>query len=107
LTKIDFLKGFRGAYKGFFGSNEDNKEIKSFLKNIIEPEKKIEVGKAVELDYRKIYPIIEIIIIKNAKNAPLFAEIYPVALIIEEEDQKFVINLTEDVIDSEKFIEMI
>jgi len=101
------MKGSHGTFTGVFGSNNDDKKIQSFLNRIMEPDIKMEVGRAVKLDSRTIYPIIEIVTIKNANNIPLFAEIYPFALVIEEDDQKYVINLTEDEIDSEKVMGMI
>ncbi len=94
-------------FGGFFGSKPEKNKIQSLMKSIIEPEINRKVGKTIKIDDRTIYPIIEIVAIKNQNHALSSAEIFPIALVVEEQDKNYIISLTENEIDEEEFIKMI
>lgn len=91
----------------FHGSKSDINEIQKIIKSSIKPEINKIVGKAIELDNRTIHPIIQTVAIKNKSQVFLTVEIFPIALVIEEPDDKYVISLTNDEVNSEKFMGMI
>lgn len=93
--------------KGNFMRNTDKNDIKKILKSIIEPEIDIKAGKVIEIDNRKIYPIIQKMAVKNENQFFFTVEIFPVALVVEEGEEKYTINLTSDKINSEEIIGMI
>lgn len=65
------------------------------------------VGKPVKADTKTIYPIIEIVAIRNKMQNFQGVEIFPVALVIEESGEKYALSLMGEEIDPEEFVGMI
>jgi len=107
MIKTNFMRDLETILGEFHGSKSDINEIHKIIKSSIKPEKNKIVGKAIELDNRTIHPIIQTVTIKNKSQVFLTVEIFPIALVIEEPDDKYVISLTNDEVNSEKFMGMI
>jgi hypothetical protein len=92
--------------KGMFNlGKSENKRIKNVIRSVTEPETGTNVGKPIELAMRTIYPIIQTFVIRNEDF--IAVEIFPIALLIEESDDEYVISLTDDEINPEEIIKMI
>ncbi len=65
------------------------------------------VGKPVKVDTKTIYPIVEIVVIKNKMQNFLGVEIFPIALVIEESGEKYVFSITGEEIDPDEFAGMV
>lgn len=106
--KINFICNSKTILKRVFNSRSSkNNKIDRVLKNILEPEINKKVLKPIELENRIIYPIIEIITINNEYDGVILVEIFPVALVVKESDNKYAISLTKDEINQKEFIEMV
>lgn len=106
--KINFICNSKTILKRVFNSeNSKNNKIDRVLKNILEPEINKKVLKPIELENRTIYPIIEIITINNEYDGFILVEIFPVALVIKETDDKYVISLTKDEINQKEIMGMV
>lgn len=71
------------------------------------PERDTKIGKPIEITGRTIYPIMESFFIKNENQGFIAIEIFPIALVVEEPDNEYIISLTEDEISPKNIIEMI
>ncbi len=100
MVKMNFARGSRTI----FGQKTNETKVKDIIKSIMEPEVDTKVGKAIELGNRIIYPIIQTMVIKNENQAFLTVEIFPIALVIEETGERYVVSLTNDEINSEELI---
>ncbi len=78
---------------------------KNGIINIPEFKTDKKVGKPVEIAGRTIYPIIETYVTKGQEFAVI--EIFPIALVIKELDNNYVISLTEDEINHNELIDMV
>gem|GEM_PF-3206529 len=65
------------------------------------------VGNPFKAHKRIIYPILEIAAVGNKMQNFKGVEIFPIALVIEESGEKYVISLTKEEINPDEFIEMI
>lgn len=102
------------CFKNIFNrENAGEKNIEDIFKKIYEistiKELKIDtiVGKPIKVNNRTIYPIIEIFVIGDKMQSFKGVEIFPIALVIEEPSEKYVISLTKEEINSEEFIRMV
>jgi uncharacterized spore protein YtfJ len=82
-----------------------NTEIKEIINDIPIPETDTKVGKPIELTGRTIYPVIKTYLTTSQNFAVI--EIFPVALVIQEQDNEYVMSLTEDEINRAEFIKMV
>jgi hypothetical protein len=95
-------------FKGVFNPRKtEMNNIKKTIKTITEPIIDTNVGKMVKLDNRTIYPIVRTFVIKNEKQDVIVAEIFPIALVVQEPNDEYVISLTDGAVNSEDLIEMI
>lgn len=97
-----------------FNSGNGNKQnIKDMFRGISEkcdiekPYMDRVLGKPVKSGNKTIYPVIEIVAIGNKMQNFKGVEIFPIALVVEEPPEKYVISLTGEEIDSDEFIGMI
>jgi uncharacterized spore protein YtfJ len=65
------------------------------------------VGKPFKAHKRTIYPILEIAAVGNKMQNFKGVEIFPIALVIEESGEKYVISLTEEEINHDEFVGMV
>ena len=113
MFKANLSKGSK-LFKKILGSENGNEQnIGGLFKGICEncniENLKFDrvVGEPVNADNRTIYPIVERVAIMDKMRNFLGAEIFPVALVIEESGQKYAISLTGEEIDPDEFIGMI
>ena len=97
----------RKMFRGMFNPEESRREIKKLIDNIPIPEIDKKVGKPIEITGRTIYPIIQTLVTRNEDQGFAAIEIFPIALVVEEPDNKYVISLTDEEINQEEIIEMI
>ena len=83
----------------------DNTRIRELINNIPMPQIETKVGKPVKVLDRTIYPIIKsyVTIGKNFVGIELF----PIALVIQEPQDKYAISLTDEEINPEELFKMI
>lgn len=65
------------------------------------------IGKALKIDDRTLYPIIQISILKRKKKDFIGAWISPLAIVIEEPTKEYVILLTDEDIDHEQLLDFL
>lgn len=65
------------------------------------------VGKSIEAHGKIIYPIVRISVLKDNKMTIVGSWIVPVAFVVEENGEKYVISLTHEEIDQNKFLNMV
>ena len=107
MVKMNFRSDQGTIFRGLFGSQQRDNKIQSVIKSFMEPEIEKKVAKVIKLDNRAIHPIMQIMAIKDENESFLIVEIFPIALVVEEPDNKYVIPLTDEEINEEEFIEMI
>jgi uncharacterized spore protein YtfJ len=83
----------------------NNIRIKELINNIPMPEIDTQVGKPVKIDDRTIYPIIRTYVTIGKDFAGI--EIFPIALVIEESEDKYAISLIDEEINPEELFKMI
>lgn len=107
MFKIN-LKG-QEFYKKIMGKNGE--KTKDMLKKIYESNlksnKETVIGKPVKAGNRTFYPVIEIITMGNKIQRYIGAEIFPIAILVEESGDKYVFSLTNKEINPEKILEMV
>lgn len=92
--------------------NENKQDIANIFKKVYErsnmegPKIDIMVGNPVKAYNKTIYPIIEILTIGSKMQSFKGAEIFPIALVVEEQENEYVISLIEGEINPEELIEM-
>lgn len=104
---MDFIKSSGKMFNGVF--NPQKKEtcnIGEVIKKFTKPEINKSVGKEIKIDNKTIYPIIQTSVIRGEKGFTV-AEIFPIALVVEENNEKYVISVFESLDDPEIFIEMV
>ncbi len=65
------------------------------------------VGKALKIDDRTLYPIIQISTLKRKKKDFIGAWIFPLAIVIEEPTKEYVILLTDEDIDQRQLLDFL
>ena len=104
---MNLKKSSRKIFNGVF--NPQKKEtcnIGEVIKKFTEPEIDRSVGKEIKIDNRTIYPIIQTSIFQ-VENGFTVAEIFPIALVIAENDEKYVISVLESFDNPENVIDMV
>ncbi|MBM4240868.1 MAG: hypothetical protein FJ150_04305 [Euryarchaeota archaeon] len=85
--------------------------IEELLKNMEEPKIDTVVGEALRIDDRIFYPIIQIFTFKGKREGnkqDFFTKcISPLAIVVMEPTEQYVIKFTDDEIDPEEFIQMV
>ena len=105
---MNIMRDPRKMFKGVFNSRKTEMyKMKRTIKSITEPIINTNVGKVIKLGNRTIYPIVRTFVIKNEKQDVMAAEIFPIALVVQEPDDAYVISLTDDAVNLEDLIEMI
>lgn len=105
---MSIMRNPRKMFKGVHNSRKtEMNKMKRTIKSITEPIINTNIGKIVKLDNRTIYPIVQTFAIKNEKKNIMAAEIFPIALVVQEPDDEYVISLTDDSINSEDLIKLI
>ena len=64
-----------------------------------EYKKEIIKGKSFDIDGRIIYPIVQITIQKNNEGNIISAGVDPIAIIVEENKERYILPLTDDKMD--------
>lgn len=107
MFKIN-LKG-KKFYRKVMGKNRENtgEMLKNIYENNLKPNKETVIGKPIQIDNKTIYPVIEIITMGNKIQRYAGAEISPIAILVEESDNKYVFSLTSKDINPEKILEMV
>jgi len=80
--------------------------VGEIIKKLTEPEINKSVGKEIRIDNRTIYPIVQTSVIQS-ENGITIAEIFPIALVIAENDEKYVISVLESFDNPENVIDMV
>ena len=105
---MNIMRNPRKMFKGVHNSRKtEMNKMKRTIKTITEPIINTNIGKVIKLDKRTIYPIIQTYVIRNEKQGVVAAEIFPIALVVQEPDDEYVISLTDDAVNSEDLIELI
>jgi uncharacterized spore protein YtfJ len=105
---MNIMRNPRKIFKGVFNSRKTEMcKMKRTIKNITEPIINTTVGKTIKLDNRTIYPIIQTYVIRNEKQGVMMAEIFPIAWVVQEPDDAYIISLIDDTINPEDLIELI
>jgi uncharacterized spore protein YtfJ len=113
LLNGNFLSRTKPFEKIFNREKRREKNIKDIFKEVYEnwdiKNLKFDkiVGKPFKAHKRVIYPILEIAAVGNKMQNLKGVEIFPIALVIEESGEKYVISLTGEEINPDEFIEMI
>ena len=89
-----------------FGKSK-NRGMEKVIKSVPKLEMDTKVEKPIELTNRTIYPVIQISLIKNEDQDFAVVEAFPIALVVKEPSDEYVISLTDDEIHPEKFKEMV
>ena len=71
------------------------------------PETSTIVGKSLKAGERVLYPVIKISILKSNNDHVNGAWIIPIAVVIEEDSESFLIRLTDENIDFKEILEML
>jgi len=101
------MKSSKKMFNGVFhGQKKEIKDIREIIRKFTKPEIECSVGKKIKVDTRVIYPIIQTLVVQGEKGFTV-TEIFPIALVIEENNEKYVISILESLDDPEIFIEMI
>lgn len=66
---------------------------------IKEPETDMIIGKALKIYEKVLYPVIRISVLKSIKGSIRGIWIVPIAIVVEENSEKFLIPLTNEKID--------
>ncbi len=104
MVKMNFNRG--AMFKGIFNSGISGRsETKRILENI-KPKTEVIVGKPIKQNNRILYPIIQTAFIGNDQNFAAI-EIFPIALVVEEQDNEYLISLIDDKINPEELVEKI
>ncbi len=108
MFKINFSKG-QEFYEKIMGKNTEttNDMLKKIYESNLKPNKETVIGKPIQVDNKTIYPIIDIITMGNKMQRYVGAEISPIAILVEESDNKYVFSLTSKEINPEKILEMV
>jgi len=85
--------------------NSNNNSIKELINSIPMPQIETKVGKPFKIGDRIIYPIIRTYVTIGKDFAGI--EIFPIALVIQESQDKYAISLIDEEIDQEKLFKMI
>lgn len=105
---MNIMRDPRKMFKGVHNSRKTEMyKIKRTIKSITEPIINTNVGKVIKLGNRTIHPIIQTYVIRNEKQGVIVAEIFPIALVVQEPDEEYVISLIDDAINSKDLIELI
>jgi len=103
---MDLIKNTEKTFKKVFNSGQSrNKRIINAIDSIIKLKTDTNVGKPIKFDKRTIYPVIQTSVTK--KREFIAAEIFPIALVIEEPQGEYVISLNEEEIRSKELIRKI
>jgi hypothetical protein len=104
----DKIMNPRKMFKKVFNSGKsDTNQIKTVIKGFIEPEMNMDIGNTIKIYNRTIYPVIQTYVIRNEESGFIVAEIFPIALVVEEKGEKYVISFTDDELNFEDLIEMV
>ena len=104
---MDFMKNSGKMFNGVLNwQKEENECVGEIINKISKPEMDKIVSKEIRIDNRTIYPIVQTSVIRDG-NGFTVAEIFPIALVIAENDEKYVIPVLESLDDPEFFIEMV
>ncbi len=110
---MNLSNGSKLLKKIFAGENNNGQSVGAMFKGIcgscgIENIKLDRVvGKPVKANTKTIYPIVEIVAIRNKMQNFHGIEIFPIALVIEESGEKYALSLTGEEIDPDEFVGMI
>ena len=85
--------------------NLNNNRMKELINNIPKPEIETKVWKPFKINDRTIYPIIQTYMIIGENFAGI--EIFPIALVIQESQNKYAISLIDEEIDTEELLKMV
>ncbi|MEN4020038.1 MAG: hypothetical protein PQ971_02865 [Methanobacterium sp.] len=94
-------------FKKAFNLEKSGNKIIDVINSIIEPEIDINIGKPIKFAKRTIYPVVQTSVIKNERRESIAAEIFPIALLIEEPQGEYVISLNGDEISSKEIRKII
>lgn len=102
---MNLMKNYKKMFNGAFNpQKKENCNVGEVIKKFTEPEMDKIVGKELKIDNRTIYPIIQTSVFHNGFT---IAEIFPIALVVEENDEKYVISILESLDNPENLIEMV
>lgn len=104
---MDLIKNPGKMFKKAFNLEKSEDKIIDVINSIIEPEIDINIGKPIKFAKRTIYPVVQTSVIKNERIEFIAAEIFPIALLIEEPQGEYVISLNEDETISKELIRKI
>ena len=77
------------------------------IKFMKEPETNKIIGKPLKIENRILYPVIEISILKGKEGNIIGIWSIPIAILIEEGSDKFILPLKDENIDLDEIIEML
>lgn len=104
---MNLIRDPRVMFKEVFNLGKTRDEqFKKLITDIPVPEMDRKVGKPIELTNRTIYPIIQTFVTVNEGQDFIAIEIFPIALVVKEKDNEYVISLTKDEINLEEIIKM-
>ncbi|MGZ7047795.1 MAG: hypothetical protein ACXVHT_08710 [Methanobacterium sp.] len=103
---MNLIREPKAMFKDIFNPGiSGNERIEEIMNIIPIPEIDTKVGKPIELKGRTIYPVIQTYVTQAQDFAMI--EMFPIALVVLEQDNEYVIPLMEDEIDPEKLIKMV
>ncbi|MCZ3366877.1 MULTISPECIES: hypothetical protein [Methanobacterium] len=65
------------------------------------------VGKSIEAQGKILYPIVRVSILKDNKMTTVGSWIVPIAFVIEENEKKYIISLTDEKINQNEILKMV
>jgi uncharacterized spore protein YtfJ len=74
---------------------------------IMKPEIDTIIGKPLEVHNKILYPVIRISILRNDNNDILGSWIVPIAIVVEENAEKYVIPILDENIDFDEVLKML